>query len=99
LFGICDTFERYTSYLKIYDKIVRADKYSKSSRLETSYLISEELKQCENFKKKFEQSLVEEINTFNKNYNNTFIHLIEDFKILVKSLNSGESLISNKIGK
>ncbi len=97
--GICDTFERYTYYLKIYDKIVRAEKYSKSSGLETSYSISEELKRCENFKKKFEQTLVEENNIFKKNYNNYFPNLIEEFKMLVKSLNSGEVLISNKIGK
>jgi len=78
---------------------VRAEKFSKSSGLETSYLISEELKRCENFKNKFEQTLVAEINTFNKNYNNYFFNLIEEFKLFVKYLNSGEVLISNKIGK
>ena len=99
LFGLCDCFERYSDYLKIYDNTIKAEKYSITNHLDNSFLITEELKQCEIFKKKFEQNLLDEINSFNVNYNNTFINLIEDFKVLVKGMNKEEIAIANKIVK
>jgi hypothetical protein len=42
---------------------------------------------------------LDDINIFNTNYNNTFINLIEDFKMLVKEMNLKEKLIAVKIEK
>ena len=97
LFGICDAFERYSDYFKLFEKIIKAERYSKTNRMDNHFLISEELKQCEIYKNKFEENLIAEINNFNKNFNGSFLSLIEEFKILLKENNSAENSISLKI--
>jgi hypothetical protein len=77
--------------------MLKAYKDAKNNKIENISIISEELKACENFKIKFDRNLLTEVKIFVQIYNNTFSDLIEEFKNLLKSINSQMKLVSNNI--
>jgi hypothetical protein len=48
----------------------------------------DELTFCEHFKIKFDKTLIDEVNAFIDSYQNTYSEIIDEFKLLLKLINS-----------
>ena len=94
--GLCDAFERYNEFNKLYENVIKANKEAKNNKLNNLKILNEELKSCEIFKCKFDENLMKEVISFIKVNNNTFSNLIEEFKLLLKSVNSDAKIVSLK---
>jgi hypothetical protein len=77
--------------------VIKAHKYSKSNKMENTILIQKELSESEKYKNKFEKLLIDEINLFVTNYSTYFVDLMEEFKMLLKSINSQVKLVNHNV--
>jgi MoxR-like ATPase len=85
--GLCDAFDRYQLYLKTYENIIKANKYARENKLENLNAFRDELDSAASFKIKFDKGLIEEINNFNENFQNTFSEIMDEFRFLIKEVN------------
>lgn len=86
--GLCDAFDRYNEYLAIYESVLKANILAKENRLEDMNHYNEELRNSDKLKVKYDKILTEEIAILIDIYMNTYSELVDEFKLLLKSINN-----------
>jgi len=84
-------FDRYNDFLKCFTLVLKAVEDSKiNTRSYDLYKLFQEEKRVKDLKFEFESNLLEEIKEFKVKYQNVPVNTLENFKLLIKSINSRE---------
>lgn len=94
LAGLCECFDRYKEFLKIYDRVYKAEIDSKSNPNQYDLpKLTKEARIAENEKVNFESSLLEQVDFYVCEYSNMLPKLIDDFKIILQNMYKEEDVI------
>jgi hypothetical protein len=89
--GLCDTFDRYREFLDSFYLVKKAYSESKINSKQCDVKkIEREFNNGNDIKSQFEQSLNDEVKVFVEKYSDEYPKIIETYKLLIKSINSGE---------
>lgn len=91
LSGLCDIFERYNEFLKHFSIVNRAIVDSKTNtRFYDKHKLNQEERKVKELKTEFEDNLYNEVKEFKTKYHNIFGDIVENYKLMIKSINSRE---------
>jgi hypothetical protein len=85
-------FDRYDEFLKVFNQVHKARNDSRENphRYNSSKL-NKELNDVDSIKDKFEQTLLDEVDTFVKSYSAEYIDILDKYNLLIKSINIQET--------
>lgn len=101
LSGLCETFDRYSEFLKSYAMVYRAQAEAKSHSQSShknydSSRLSQEWKSIRDLKTHFEKGILDEVKLFVDKYSKEYCEILENYKLLIKSINTNEVVVMKK---